>query len=171
MSNHLKMVFAGHHIHTYWLQRNNVHSITIRSGMFGKHPHSQQGQWGFVWFWHAGKFTLIAGNKQIIDRVCLCMCVCFRYYRDISKMPSISDQDMDAYLVEQSRLHGSEFNTLSALNELYFYINKYKEEVCSAHRVPTGSIHTDPRPALFHFTVNTFNSLRYFGCLFSFMPL
>lgn len=44
-------------------------------------------------------------------------------------MPSISDQDMDAYLVEQSRLHGSEFNTLSALNELYFYINKYKEEV------------------------------------------
>lgn len=57
------------------------------------------------------------------------MYVCFRYYRDISKMPSISDQDMDAYLVEQSRLHGSEFNTLSALNELYFYINKYKEEV------------------------------------------
>ncbi|MED6258391.1 Plexin A3, partial [Ataeniobius toweri] len=51
-----------------------------------------------------------------------------RYYRDISKMPSISDQDMDAYLVEQSRLHGNEFNTLSALNELYFYINKYKEE-------------------------------------------
>lgn len=44
-------------------------------------------------------------------------------------MPSISDQDMDAYLVEQSRLHGNEFNTLSALNELYFYINKYKEEV------------------------------------------
>uniref|UniRef100_A0A8C1WN24 Plexin A3 n=1 Tax=Cyprinus carpio TaxID=7962 RepID=A0A8C1WN24_CYPCA len=52
-----------------------------------------------------------------------------RYYRDISKLPSISDQDMDAYLVEQSRLHGNEFNTLSALSELYFYINKYKEEV------------------------------------------
>ncbi|XP_062855302.1 plexin A3 [Trichomycterus rosablanca] len=55
-----------------------------------------------------------------------------RYYRDISKMPSISDQDMDAYLVEQSRLHGSEFNTLSALNELYFYINKYKEEILTS---------------------------------------
>uniref|UniRef100_A0AAY4DK46 Sema domain-containing protein n=1 Tax=Denticeps clupeoides TaxID=299321 RepID=A0AAY4DK46_9TELE len=55
-----------------------------------------------------------------------------RYYRDISKMPSISDQDMDAYLVEQSRLHGNEFNTLSALNELYFYINKYKEEILTA---------------------------------------
>lgn len=57
------------------------------------------------------------------------MCLCGRYYRDIAKMPSISDQDMDAYLVEQSRLHGNEFNTLSALSELYFYINKYKEEV------------------------------------------
>ncbi len=57
------------------------------------------------------------------------VCVFSRYYRDISKMPSISDQDMDAYLVEQSRLHGNEFNTLSALSELYFYINKYKEEV------------------------------------------
>ncbi|KAF3696340.1 Plexin A3 Precursor [Channa argus] len=55
-----------------------------------------------------------------------------RYYRDIAKMPSISDQDMDAYLVEQSRLHGNEFNTLSALNELYFYINKYKEEILTA---------------------------------------
>uniref|UniRef100_A0AAR2LBR8 Sema domain-containing protein n=1 Tax=Pygocentrus nattereri TaxID=42514 RepID=A0AAR2LBR8_PYGNA len=58
-----------------------------------------------------------------------------RYYRDISKMPSISDQDMDAYLVEQSRLHGSEFNTLSALNELYFYINKYKEEKIKKSRL------------------------------------
>ncbi|KAF3861043.1 hypothetical protein F7725_001298 [Dissostichus mawsoni] len=55
-----------------------------------------------------------------------------RYYRDIAKMPSISDQDMDAYLVEQSRLHGTEFNTLSALSELYFYINKYKEEILTA---------------------------------------
>ncbi|MBN3323605.1 PLXA3 protein, partial [Atractosteus spatula] len=54
------------------------------------------------------------------------------YYRDIAKMPSISDQDMDAYLVEQSRLHANEFNTLSALSELYFYINKYKEEILTA---------------------------------------
>uniref|UniRef100_A0A8C9VF54 Plexin A3 n=1 Tax=Scleropages formosus TaxID=113540 RepID=A0A8C9VF54_SCLFO len=64
-----------------------------------------------------------------------------RYYRDISKMPSISDQDMDAYLVEQSRLHANEFNTLSALNELYFYINKYKEEVRARHlnQISTGN--------------------------------
>ncbi|KAG7224369.1 hypothetical protein INR49_004711 [Caranx melampygus] len=31
-----------------------------------------------------------------------------------------------------SRLHGNEFNTLSALSELYFYINKYKEEILTA---------------------------------------
>ncbi|GCC44864.1 hypothetical protein chiPu_0028986, partial [Chiloscyllium punctatum] len=50
------------------------------------------------------------------------------YYRDVSRMTPISDQDMDAYLAEQSRLHANEFNTLSALNELYFYINKYRDE-------------------------------------------
>uniref|UniRef100_A0A8C7C6Y5 Plexin-A3 n=1 Tax=Neovison vison TaxID=452646 RepID=A0A8C7C6Y5_NEOVI len=52
-----------------------------------------------------------------------------RYYRDIAKMASISDQDMDAYLVEQSRLHASDFNILSALSELYFYVTKYRQEV------------------------------------------
>uniref|UniRef100_A0A8C7C2R7 Plexin-A3 n=1 Tax=Neovison vison TaxID=452646 RepID=A0A8C7C2R7_NEOVI len=51
-----------------------------------------------------------------------------RYYRDIAKMASISDQDMDAYLVEQSRLHASDFNILSALSELYFYVTKYRQE-------------------------------------------
>uniref|UniRef100_A0A8D2HJI6 Plexin-A3 n=1 Tax=Urocitellus parryii TaxID=9999 RepID=A0A8D2HJI6_UROPR len=55
-----------------------------------------------------------------------------RYYRDIAKMASISDQDMDAYLVEQSRLHASDFNVLSALSELYFYVTKYRQEVCCA---------------------------------------
>ncbi|XP_027463632.1 plexin-A3 isoform X4 [Zalophus californianus] len=55
-----------------------------------------------------------------------------RYYRDIAKMASISDQDMDAYLVEQSRLHASDFNILSALSELYFYVTKYRQEVLSA---------------------------------------
>lgn len=45
-------------------------------------------------------------------------------------MASISDQDMDAYLVEQSRLHASDFNVLSALSELYFYVTKYRQEVC-----------------------------------------
>lgn len=44
-------------------------------------------------------------------------------------MPAISDQDMSAYLAEQSRLHLSQFNSMSALHEIYSYITKYKDEV------------------------------------------
>uniref|UniRef100_UPI00358EE252 plexin-A2-like n=1 Tax=Myxine glutinosa TaxID=7769 RepID=UPI00358EE252 len=52
-----------------------------------------------------------------------------RYYSDIAKMATISDQDMNAYLAEQSRLHVSDFNTMSALNEIYAYVAKYNEEI------------------------------------------
>lgn len=44
-------------------------------------------------------------------------------------MPAISDQDMSAYLAEQSRLHANQFNSMSALHEIYSYIVKYKDEV------------------------------------------
>ncbi|XP_033942765.1 plexin-A1 isoform X2 [Pseudochaenichthys georgianus] len=54
-----------------------------------------------------------------------------RYYSDISRMPVISDQDMSAYLAEQSRLHVSQFNSMSALHEIYSYIIKYKDEILS----------------------------------------
>ncbi|KAK1803364.1 hypothetical protein P4O66_004027 [Electrophorus voltai] len=55
-----------------------------------------------------------------------------RYYSDISRMATISDQDMSAYLAEQSRLHLSQFNSMSALHEIYSYISKYKDEILSA---------------------------------------
>ncbi len=55
-----------------------------------------------------------------------------RYYSDISKMQAISDQDMNAYLAEQSRMHMNEFNTMSSLSEIYSYVGKYTEEVCNA---------------------------------------
>ncbi|XP_061470157.1 plexin-A3 isoform X1 [Rhineura floridana] len=55
-----------------------------------------------------------------------------RYYRDVTKMASISDQDMDAYLVEQSRQHAGEFNTLGALGELYSYVGRYHDEILTA---------------------------------------
>ncbi|XP_055047357.2 plexin-A4 [Misgurnus anguillicaudatus] len=55
-----------------------------------------------------------------------------RYYSDINKMPAISDQDMNAYLAEQSRMHMSEFNTMSSLSEIYSYVGKYTEEIVSA---------------------------------------
>lgn len=60
-----------------------------------------------------------------------------RYYADINRLPAISDQDMNAYLAEQARLHSSEFNMLSALHEIYAYVSKYSQEV-SLHTV-TGT--------------------------------
>ncbi|KAK1166950.1 plexin-A4 [Acipenser oxyrinchus oxyrinchus] len=55
-----------------------------------------------------------------------------RYYLDIGKMPIISDQDMNAYLAEQSRMHMNEFNTMSSLSEIYSYVSKYSEEIVTA---------------------------------------
>ncbi|XP_037353469.1 plexin-A2 [Talpa occidentalis] len=55
-----------------------------------------------------------------------------RYYADIAKLPTISDQDMNAYLAEQSRLHATEFHMLSALNEIYSYVSKYSAELIGA---------------------------------------
>ncbi|XP_067110336.1 LOW QUALITY PROTEIN: plexin-A4, partial [Osmerus mordax] len=55
-----------------------------------------------------------------------------RYYSDINKMPAISDQDMNAYLAEQSRMHMIEFNSMSSLSEIYSYVGKYAEEIVCA---------------------------------------
>lgn len=44
-------------------------------------------------------------------------------------MQAISDQDMNAYLAEQSRMHMNEFNSMSSLSEIYSYVGKYTEEV------------------------------------------
>ncbi|XP_068154229.1 plexin A3 isoform X1 [Drosophila tropicalis] len=52
-----------------------------------------------------------------------------RYYRDIRDMSPISDQDMNAMLAEESRLHTTEFNTNCALHELYTYAVKYNEQL------------------------------------------
>ncbi|KFM60857.1 Plexin-A2, partial [Stegodyphus mimosarum] len=52
-----------------------------------------------------------------------------RYYQDIQLMPAISDQDMNAMLAEESRLHAHEFNTNVALYELYRYAVKYNDQL------------------------------------------
>ena len=52
-----------------------------------------------------------------------------RYYADIKAMPVISNQDMNAMLAEESRLHANEFNLNSALHELYSYAVKYNEQL------------------------------------------
>lgn len=53
-----------------------------------------------------------------------------RYYKGISKVPAVSDQDMNTMLADFSSQHHTEFYTLTALNELYFcYAVKCKNEV------------------------------------------
>lgn len=75
-----------------------------------------------------------------LNTTLVCFCLMFRYYADISRLPSISDQDMNAYLAEQARLHSHEFNTLSALHEIYSYIRKYSKEVlCTSDLLYTVS--------------------------------
>ncbi|UYV69642.1 PlexA [Cordylochernes scorpioides] len=55
-----------------------------------------------------------------------------RYYRDIKLMSAISDQDMNAMLAEESRLHAHEFNTNVALYDLYSYAIKYNDQLIVA---------------------------------------
>ncbi|KAK4302726.1 hypothetical protein Pmani_025199 [Petrolisthes manimaculis] len=52
-----------------------------------------------------------------------------RYYADIKIMQPISDQDMNAMLAEESRMHTTEFNSLAALAELYNYAFKYSDQL------------------------------------------
>uniref|UniRef100_A0A915ADH7 Sema domain-containing protein n=2 Tax=Parascaris univalens TaxID=6257 RepID=A0A915ADH7_PARUN len=50
------------------------------------------------------------------------------YYGEIRSMPLISDQDMNAMLAEDSRSHSRDrFHVFSALNELYKYLEQYKD--------------------------------------------
>ena len=46
---------------------------------------------------------------------------------------------MSAYLAEQSRLHLSQFNSMSALHEIYSYITKYKDEVSADSSLPRAA--------------------------------
>lgn len=90
-----------------------------------------------------------------------------RYYSDIGKMPAISDQDMNAYLAEQSRMHMNEFNTMSALSEIFSYVSKYSEEVSPTQTLPAPDgkiLPQDPGctakiPETFHSALSTFVSV------------
>ncbi len=58
-----------------------------------------------------------------------------KYYQDIRRSPGVSDQDMSAFLAEESRCHqqqGPQFNVYSALNEMYKYLDQYKDQMSAA---------------------------------------
>lgn len=83
--------------------------------------------------WERPSLLHVHGSNPSLSRLPPC-----RYYSDIGKMPAISDQDMNAYLAEQSRMHMNEFNTMSALSEIFSYVGKYSEEVSPA--LPLGPL-------------------------------
>lgn len=55
-----------------------------------------------------------------------------RYYNEISMVPPINEQDMNAMLAEESRQHAHEFNTDVSLLELFKYAVKYEEQLMLA---------------------------------------
>ncbi|XP_050412849.2 plexin-B isoform X1 [Patella vulgata] len=55
-----------------------------------------------------------------------------KYFTDIRNSPTISDQDMNSYLAEISRMSCGKFYISSALRELYTYVSKYSNELVEA---------------------------------------
>ncbi|XP_026839301.1 plexin-B isoform X2 [Drosophila erecta] len=51
------------------------------------------------------------------------------FYRDVSRLPQISDQEMSTAMQQLSIRQSEEFDTISALKELYIYITKYKDQI------------------------------------------
>ncbi|KAK0398213.1 hypothetical protein QR680_002480 [Steinernema hermaphroditum] len=52
-----------------------------------------------------------------------------RYYQTIKDMPAISESDMNNHLAMESQAHTRQFHVFSALNELYRYLDTYKEQI------------------------------------------
>ncbi|XP_064537604.1 plexin-B [Drosophila montana] len=54
------------------------------------------------------------------------------FYRDVARLPQISDQEMSTAMQQLSVQQNEEFDTISALKELYIYITKYREQIMDA---------------------------------------
>ncbi|XP_043069381.1 plexin-B [Drosophila bipectinata] len=54
------------------------------------------------------------------------------FYRDVSRLPQISDQEMSTAMQQLSVRQLDEFDTISALKELYIYVTKYKNQIMEA---------------------------------------
>lgn len=53
----------------------------------------------------------------------------YRYYNDIKELPAVSDQDMNAFLAEESRQHINEFPLNVALYQFHHYVSQYSDQV------------------------------------------
>ncbi|ALC48073.1 plexB [Drosophila busckii] len=54
------------------------------------------------------------------------------FYRDVARLPQISDQEMSTAMQHISVQQCEEFDTISALKELYIYVTKYREQIMNA---------------------------------------
>ncbi|KAI5694542.1 hypothetical protein M8J75_000766 [Diaphorina citri] len=66
-----------------------------------------------------------------------------RFYANIQSLPPVGDEDLNVFMSELSRSHEGHFNTVSALKELYIYVNKYHEQILTA-------LDTDPHCSKLH---------------------
>lgn len=55
-----------------------------------------------------------------------------RFYQAISNLSQITDQEMSTSMQQLSVQQVNEFDTISALKELYIYVNKYREQIIVA---------------------------------------
>ncbi|XP_067907439.1 plexin-D1 [Heterodontus francisci] len=55
-----------------------------------------------------------------------------KYYREIQEMITLSEQEMNAHLAEESRKYQNEFNTNFAMAEIYKYAKRYRSQVMNA---------------------------------------
>merc|ERR1719189_3380992 len=47
----------------------------------------------------------------------------------LQAMPQVSDQELNVYMQQLSSAHSGEFDNMSALKELYIYIDKYFSDI------------------------------------------
>lgn len=52
------------------------------------------------------------------------------FYREVARLPKISDQEMGIVMENLSEQQNDGFDTISALKELYIYVTKYRDQVC-----------------------------------------
>lgn len=51
------------------------------------------------------------------------------FYREVARLPQISDKEMGIAMQQLSVQQNNEFDTIAALKELYIYVTKYREQV------------------------------------------
>lgn len=52
------------------------------------------------------------------------------FYKEVSRLPKISDHEMGIVMENMSEQQNDGFDTISALKELYIYVTKYRDQVC-----------------------------------------